>query len=289
MVDTVRGVLRVRKWPRKRGTPKSASQLWWIDWFRQANKLAKYIDAASMRRAIELTAGTGKYPRDIILQAMRGRLYVWQDQNGKVWYPMAAVQDISETLDVLAQTVGSVLARAGDRWRSLAPGIPGDVLTSQGPGVLPSYQPAAGGGGWLGGALVSMSGLQSIVSWVWTPVIFQLATYDTHAIHDPALNPSRLIVPAGFTGVQLHGTASWPWDGAGYRIARIWKNGAPVVGCPSQMVNSGAAGPGECAIASPLIECIPGDYFELAVFQGKGSNLNLTAGVSTWLSMTLLK
>ncbi len=146
MVDTVRGVLRVRKWPRKRGTPKSARQRWWNDWFRQANLLAKYVDAATMRKAIELTANTGMYPRDIILKAMRGRLYVWRDQTGKVWYPMAGIQDISESLDVLAQTIGSVLVRATDRWRPADPGNLEDVLTYKGDEAAPVWQaPSAGG------------------------------------------------------------------------------------------------------------------------------------------------
>ncbi len=146
MVDTVRGVLRVRKWPRKRGTPKSESQRWWNDWFRQANLLTKYVDAATQRKAIELTANTGMYPRDIILKAMRGRLYIWQDQTGKVWYPMAGIQDISESLDVLAQNIGSVLVRATDRWRSAVPGTVGDVLTYQGDEAPASWEgPAATG------------------------------------------------------------------------------------------------------------------------------------------------
>ncbi len=139
MVDTVRGELRVRKWPRKRGRPTSAKQLWWIDWFKQANKLAKYVDAATARRAIQLTLGTGMYPRDIILSAMRGRLYNWVDQNGKKWRSMAAIQDISDSLDVLAQEVGSVLVRALDRWRAPDPGDVGDVLTYQGPTAIPTW------------------------------------------------------------------------------------------------------------------------------------------------------
>ncbi|HET98798.1 MAG TPA: hypothetical protein ENH89_00190 [Aurantimonas coralicida] len=147
MIDTCRGVLRVRKWPKKRGTPKSASQRWWNDWFRQANLLTHYVDAASQRRAIELTAGTGKYPRDILLQAMRGRLYTWIDQNGNRWYPMAGIQDISESLDVLAQTVGSVLVRAVDRWRAPPPGTVGQVLTNVGPDDPPVWADAGGGGG----------------------------------------------------------------------------------------------------------------------------------------------
>lgn len=147
MVDTVRGVLRVRAWPKKRGTPKSASQRWWNDWFTQANRLAKYADEMSQRRAIELTAGSGMYPRDIILSAMRGRLYTWRDQTGKQWHPMAAVQDISDSLDVLAQNVGDVLVRAVDRWRAPPVGSVGDVLVYNGDAAPPNWQTLTPGAG----------------------------------------------------------------------------------------------------------------------------------------------
>ena len=160
MVDTVRGVLRVRKWPKKYGKPRSALQAWWIDWFKQANLLAKYADPMSQRRAIELTKGSGLYPRDVLLQAMRGRLYVWRDETGWKWYPVAAIGDISESFDVLAQTVGSVLVRATDRWRSPPAGIAGDVLTNQGPGAPPEW--AAGGGGG-GGVIIGEQGRSDIV------------------------------------------------------------------------------------------------------------------------------
>jgi len=147
VVDTVRGVMRVRKWPRKRGTPTSAAQLFWIDWFRQANLLAKYADAASMRAAIELTKGSRWYPRDILLMAMRGRLLWLTDTTGWKWYPMAAIQDLSDSLDILSQTVGKLLVRATDRWRAAVEGSPGDVLTQGPAGQPPSFQPSAGAGG----------------------------------------------------------------------------------------------------------------------------------------------
>jgi len=147
LIDVVRGVIRVRKWPRKRGPPKSAAQRFWIDWFKQANLLAKYADPMSQIRAKELTAHTGMYPRDILLAAMRGRLYTWVDENGWKWYPMAAVNDISESLDVLAQSVGSVLVRAPDRWRAAADAVINHVLTYKGPTVAPVWQAAGGGGG----------------------------------------------------------------------------------------------------------------------------------------------
>lgn len=147
MIDVVRGVLRVRKWPARRGKPRSAAQRFWVDWFKQANLLAKYADGYSMARAIELTRKTGLYPRDILLKAMRGRLYTWVDETGWRWYPMAARQDISESLDVLSQRVGSLLVRAEDFWKDVAPGTFGDVLTHQLGDVPPKWIAPAGGGG----------------------------------------------------------------------------------------------------------------------------------------------
>lgn len=147
MVDVCRGVLRVRKWPRKRGTPKSALQRWWNDWFRQGNLLAKYADAASQTRAIEITAGSGMYPRDYLLKAMRGRLYVWRDQFGWVWHSMAARGDISQSLDVLGQTIGDLLVRGKTYWAPAAGGVLGDVVTHRGPADPPEWLAPAGGGG----------------------------------------------------------------------------------------------------------------------------------------------
>lgn len=145
MIDAFRGVMRVRKWPKKRGPPTSPLQAFWVDWFVQANRLAKYADGASMARAIQMTKGSGMYPRDVLLKAMRGRLYNWVDQDGWRWYSMAAIGDISESLDVLAQTIGSVLVRAVDRWRAPAAGNINDVLTYKGNLAPPVWQTPGGG------------------------------------------------------------------------------------------------------------------------------------------------
>lgn len=147
MIDAVRGVLRVRKWPKKRPGPRTAIERFWTDWFVQANRLAKYADAMSQARAIEMTKGSGMYPRDVLIKAMRGRLYAWTTPDGWKWYSMAAIGDISESLDVLAQTVGDILVRATDRWRTPPAGTFGQVLTNRGPGSPPEWVTAAGGGG----------------------------------------------------------------------------------------------------------------------------------------------
>jgi len=125
----------------------SSSQRFWVDWFRQANVLAKYASAMDQRAAIEASKNSGFYPRDIIIKAMRGRLYWWTTPDGFKWYPMAAVTDISDALDVVSQRIGSVLVRAADRWRDAVPGAAGDVLTHQGEDAAPLWSPISAGNG----------------------------------------------------------------------------------------------------------------------------------------------
>lgn len=70
MVDSVRGTMRARAWPRKRGKPKAAVTLAWNQWFRDAAKVAKFIDAKQTITAMDETRNTGLYPRDVIFRAM---------------------------------------------------------------------------------------------------------------------------------------------------------------------------------------------------------------------------
>jgi hypothetical protein len=287
MIDTVRGVLRVRKWPKKRGTPTSAEQLYWIDWFRQANKLAKYIDAASMRRAIELTAGTGMYPRDIILKAMRGRLYSWQDQNGKKWYPMAGIQDISDSLDVLAQDIGNVLVRATDRWRAAAEPTPGAVITYQGEGIPSKWAPPSTPAATIAGALVTMAASQTIANTTLVPLIFGAEVYDTNNLHDIAVNPSHLVMPAGYSYARLTANVYLTGGNAGGRQFRMQKNGADFDGAGFQFVDDGAAWDPIINIVSSPVPIAAADYFEVLVYQTSGANMTANAGNNTSFSAQL--
>ena len=72
MVDTVRGKVRVRAWPKPRGHPKSAAVRSQNEWFKSANKLLNDIDPGQMKIAIEAAKGTGFYPRDLLMNAMAG-------------------------------------------------------------------------------------------------------------------------------------------------------------------------------------------------------------------------
>lgn len=55
---------------------------------------------------------------------------------------------LSALLDALMGSAeGDLLVRGSTAWQALAAGTLGNVLTSGGPGVVPSWQPASGGGG----------------------------------------------------------------------------------------------------------------------------------------------
>lgn len=273
MVDSVRGVLRVRKWPKKRGTPRSAAQRWWIDWFKQANLLAKYASDMDQARAIEMTKGSGMYPRDVLLKAMRGRLYFWADETGWKWYSVAAQQDVSNSLDALGQTVGSILVRALDRWRPPVPGNINDVMTYKGDTAPPVWAAPGGGGMSFGGALVTSLSNQAIPKNTWVKLNFTSEAYDTDALHDNAVNPSRLTVPVDWTRVRLTAAVQWASGSTARRGILFYKNNANF---PGQAVNLfQAAYPTHFPISSPAIACVAGDYFEVLVFQATASTINV--------------
>ena len=286
MIDTVRGVLRVRKWPRKRPGPRTAIERFWSDWFTQANKLAKYADAMSQVRAIEMTKGSGMYPRDVLLKAMRGRLYAWTTPDGWKWYSMAAIGDISESLDVLAQTVGDVLVRAVDRWRPPPAGIAGDVLTNAGPGLPPGWA-AAGAVTSNLACLVTLSAPQSIAHATNTPVSWDTEHYDDASIHDPAVNPTRFTAPAGTTRMALVGQASFATPAGPWQQVIVWKNGASPIIVPVNRKNTSGSGLTFLNIPPVAIPMDPGDYLELVVQQQSGGNLNLSATPWSWCGAIL--
>jgi len=72
MVDTVRGKVRVRAWPKPRGRPKSAAVRSQNKWFKEATQKLNHVAPDQMRIAIEAAKGTGFYPRDLLMNAMSG-------------------------------------------------------------------------------------------------------------------------------------------------------------------------------------------------------------------------
>lgn len=121
IVQTYRGRLYVRSWPRKRGKNLHPKVILQNQRFHNANVLAKYAPDQQQRMAIEMAKKGPLYPRDYITAAMMRGLYVFTLPNGRKIYPMSNVFEISEELDAFGQNPGTMLARGADRWYGIEP------------------------------------------------------------------------------------------------------------------------------------------------------------------------
>lgn len=146
-VRELRGQLLACKWPKKRGRPLHPTTLEQNERFTQANKMAQYAPASVQMAHRKLVEGTGLLPRDMMISSMMGRGWQFLVTTGRKRYPVAALQDLSDTLDILGALAGDIIGRGPELWQHVRPTDVGQVLTSQGPGVLPAFQAAAGGGG----------------------------------------------------------------------------------------------------------------------------------------------
>lgn len=116
MVDTFRGRMRVRKWPRKRGKPKSAKVLEQNAWFKAANELTRQAAPSQQRLAIEITKKSGLYPRDLLMRSISGGVFDIALPDGQVIrvrrkeYALTVFQGarVSRTTDVVIPSPGPV-------------------------------------------------------------------------------------------------------------------------------------------------------------------------------------
>lgn len=222
VVDAVRGVTRIRKWPEPFGPPRSAIQAYWQQWFKQANRLARYVADIEMKRAIELAKGTPHYPRDLLIAAMRGSLYHFYDEDGNHWLPYYALVSVSESLDVIGNAPGVILARGPDLWLPVSPGAAGRVLTSNGPTAVPTFEPGGGGGGGL--ALLDHQTISGAATLEFTTGFSSL--YDAYRIEFSLLPATDDVLLFG--RVSQDGGSSW-LSGANdysYTIRRYFTNGS---------------------------------------------------------------
>lgn len=96
-----------------------------------------------MKRIAE---GTMYLPRDIMMMAMMGTLFEIRLKNGtRLWSQRQVTTQAQALLDTISQTPGAMLVRGATEWIALLPGAVGDVLTTQGPGLIPQWQPGGGG------------------------------------------------------------------------------------------------------------------------------------------------
>lgn len=121
MIDTVNGQTRIRRWPRKRGAPKSPAQRESRDKFRAAQLAAKFLSPTMFATITMARAGTPILPRDIVTAMLFGRLLSVRTLSGKEIWPMPALVDVSSALDVITQTPGRSLRRGETYWEAYIP------------------------------------------------------------------------------------------------------------------------------------------------------------------------
>lgn len=125
MFDVSQGKERARKWPRPRGKAKTEAQAEQQDWFRQMQWATKYMDSRLMMQAMMAVQGTPLLPRDVLTMLHAGRLLAFNLEDGRRIFPVQAVQDVSQSLDVLGQEPGMILRRGSQYWEGVQQPTPG--------------------------------------------------------------------------------------------------------------------------------------------------------------------
>jgi hypothetical protein len=145
VVDAVRGSIRVRSWPVKRPGPRHPTNEYWTKWLKAATFLYRYQPADVQAQLQEATRGTVWMPRDIFIACLRGRAFLPQDEFGRKYYPMALVQEVSQSLDSIAQLEGDLMVRGEDIWQAIHAGTEGQILVMNAAG-MPEWGDSAAGG-----------------------------------------------------------------------------------------------------------------------------------------------
>lgn len=161
------------------------------------------------------------------------------------------------------------------------------IYTSVGSLYLPAYGEA--GATWWGrvnssfgaldglfhrGALISMSGVNSIANTTWTYIPYATEAYDTNGFFDVSSNTRILIPNSNIRKVQVAAGGLWESNGTGIRLVEIQKNRASFAGIPrSGILGASVGNAGQSTISMP-ISVASGDYFEVRVYQNISASLN---------------
>ena len=96
-----RGKLVICKWPKKKGRKLNAKTRVQMEWFKNANLLAKYLIPQQQIIAREASSDTPLLPRDLLIAAMAGRLWSITLEGGGTIYSEASARDVSKNLDAI--------------------------------------------------------------------------------------------------------------------------------------------------------------------------------------------
>lgn len=128
------GTLVFQAWPQKRQTPPTPAELANRETLYWSTQVVKIMDGYQQDFALRLSQQTQLARNDFLYIALFGRIGTLIRPDGRKLFSMAAMQDVSKTLDAIWQTKNGILVRGKDWWEGLAPGAVGDLLTIDGNG-----------------------------------------------------------------------------------------------------------------------------------------------------------
>lgn len=128
---------------------------------------------------------------------------------------------------------------------------------------------------------------QSIPHDTLTAVTFDSEDYDVTALHNPAVNPTRVTIPSGGGGVyEFKANIVFASNTTGYRQVQFRKNGADIGTLITVAPVNGAA---TAVMHSAMLVLAAGDYVEVFVYQNSTAALNIgnatTRSVQNQLTM----
>ncbi len=143
------GTWVVAKWPRKRGTPKSAYQIALCKSFAEAGRWSRSCDPEATDYWYAGSKGSPYLPRDLAQMAYYGTFCSFLMDDGTEYVSTRMqISSIQDFLNLFSQAPGTLIVRDASQWVSLVPGPAGTVLTSLGENQPPDYiAPSSGAGG----------------------------------------------------------------------------------------------------------------------------------------------
>lgn len=123
-----RGQIFMRAWPKPRGKNLKDITILQNRKFKNAQMLAKYASPNQIAMSERMAHKGPLYPRDYITAAMTRGFYIFTFPGGRTVYPMSALIEISQELDVFSQNPGAILTRGVKYWEGVAPGLKWDLL-----------------------------------------------------------------------------------------------------------------------------------------------------------------
>jgi len=168
----------------------------------------------------------------------------------------------------------------------LSVGTNGQVLTAASSESTGLQWATLATGATFSGAVVTQTSAQTIPNGSSTIINFNNEILDVGGYHDNSVNNSRLTIPSGKTGyVLVYGKVNMTANATGASEAFIRKNGGDISGNTYKNTATFYASPQVTIISA----CVPGDYFEIGMYQDSGGNLNTISGQTfTTLMITFL-